>query len=319
MPFLVMVEQEKQQSAYSKGLVFAVVSAFFSSVATILFSASLKVLHPLFGIGLSYLVGSIFVFSIILLKKEKIDFAKLRESRKDFALLTIIRGLVGSVFFTYGLSLTTGIKAIFFTKAEPYFVMFWNWVMHKEKVSAKHLVLLTIHIIGAIILSTGGIFELGRAQLGDLLIIIAMGFFALSYVYGKRVSDNIGSKATNALMSGIVGLILLPISLLLLPGAIPSLSQETTAWTYFLFYLLFWNVISLTLWFSSLKTVKGWMVSALRALGPLMGAPFAFFLLGETLTPIQLAGGVVVLATSFLIAREHVKGESQKIPLNSKK
>ena len=70
---------------------------------------------------------------------------------------------------------------------------------------------------------------------------------------------------------------------------------------------MLYSLASQALWYASLKTVQGWMVSALRALGPLLAAPVAFFLFGETLEPMQLVGAAIVLLTSLLMAREHFK------------
>jgi probable blue pigment (indigoidine) exporter len=101
---------------------------------------------------------------------------------------------------------------------------------------------------------------------------------------------------------GIGGLILLPFAFLFSPTLAWT---SAIGWNYLIGYVIMFNVIGLTLWFAALKTVKGWIVSALRALGPIAGMPVAFLLFGETLTPIQIVGAAVVLATSFLIAREH--------------
>ena len=218
--------------------------------------------------------------------------------------MVILRNLMGQLFLAYGLSLTSGIKAIFFTKTEPYLVLFWHWILKKEKVKAKYLILLFFHIIGAVVLSTGGNLIVNKPQIGDLLIIMAMGLFSLSYSYGKILSHNIGAVTSNALTLGISGAILLPFAFL---GSHFSYSIfHNNGWIYVTAYVLLFNVVGLTFWFSSLKTVPAWVVSSLRSLGPLLGAPVAYIIFGESLSNIQIIGGAIVLITSFLIAREHL-------------
>lgn len=219
--------------------------------------------------------------------------------------MTLLRPLLGQLILVYGLSLTTGIKAIFFTKSEPYFVLFWHWLLKREKVKPKYLILLLFHIVGAVILSTGGKFILNKPQVGDLLIILAIGFFSLSYSYGKILANNIGPQASNAITLGIAGIFLLPLTLIFNPFPFPS--QHPTGWLYLLIWVLLFNVIGLTFWFSSLKSVAPWIVSALRSIGPLVGAPVAYFVFGESLSFLQTLGGAIVLFTSFLIAREHLR------------
>ena len=292
------------------GLIFAIASPFFSSIATILKSGATKLLHPLIVSSIGGLLGSVILLAFILLSKEKIDLDKIKSNLKNLTLMTILRPLVGVTVFAYGLSMTEGIKAIFFTKAEPYFVLLWHWLLLREKIHSKHLILLTFHIMGAVILSTGGVLKLGGAQIGDLLVILAMGFFSLSYFFGSKLSNQLGPRIPNAVTMGTAGLILLPFVFVLTP--ITKLGTETIGWTYLVSYVILFNVIGLTLWFASLKTVKGWIVSALRSLGPIFGAPFAWLLFGETLSIIQIIGGLMILITSALIARVHLAKQKSK-------
>lgn len=292
------------------GLLFAILSPFFSSIATVFQSGATKLLTPLIVASIGGLLGGIALLSLVLLSKEKFNIKKIRKNLKDLTFMTFFRPVLGVTIFAYGLSMTGAIKAIFFTKMEPYFVLGLFWLLGREKIKIKHLILLTIHIIGAIVLSTGANFAaFGRAQFGDLLIISAMGLFALSYFYGTRLSRNLGAKISNSITLGIGGLILLPFALIFSP--LNFFVSQPLGWTYLISYVILFNLIGLTLWFASLKTVKGWMVSALRSIGPLVGAPFAYFLFGETLSFIQIVGGVVVLITSALIAREHLIANSR--------
>ena len=206
---------------------------------------------------------------------------------------------------TYGLANTSAIKAIFFTKIEPFFVLILAWFILKEKIKAKHLLLLTIHLFGAILLSTGGLFL--TPHLGDLLIIFAMFCFAATYVSGKRIAHTVGSTLGSAIPMGIASLILFPFAIF---SSYSNLfSYPSKGWEFLLIYVILFNVIALTLWFSSLKLVKGWIVSALRYVGPILGAPVAYFLFGQTLSTNQIVGASIIIVTSLLIAKEHFKKE----------
>lgn len=286
-------------------LIFAVISPFFSSIATIFSAQATKELSPLIVTSVGGIAGSLILFSILILRKSKIDYKLAKKKYREILTLTILRPLLGALVLAIGLSLTTGIKAIFFTKTEPYFVLFWFWILKKEKVKPGYLILLAIHILGAIILSTGGNFTVNKPQVGDFLIILAMGFFSLSYFYSKNLSHNIGAQFSNAVTLGIAGVILLPFTFFVKPFVYSGF--EPIGWLHLLIYVILFNVIGLTLWYSSLKTVPGWIVSALRALGPLLGAPVAYLFFRETLSALQIFGGIVVLTTSFLIAHGHLK------------
>lgn len=294
----------------SSGLIFAIISPLLSSISTIFKSAAVKTLGPFAVLSFGSLLGAFFLILFSLLRGQKFSLSNIRNNFKDFSLLILTRPILGELLFTFGLGLTLGVKAILFTKIEPYFVLFWHWILKKEKVTASQLMLLAIHIGGAILLSTGGNLEgIGSTQIGDLLIIMAMGLFSLSYFPAKKVAVKIGATQTNSLTLLISGLFFLPFVFLF--SKPETFNFFTKGWTYLVLYTIIFTVVALTLWFASLKSVKGWIVSALRSLGPIVGLPFAYFLFGEKLSGVQLLGGIIVLSTSFLIASEHFRKENK--------
>jgi len=129
--------------------------------------------------------------------------------------------------------------------------------------------------------------------------------FALSYIYGKRTTEVLGAKATNGLSMGIAGIVFLPLALFLAP--VTAWDPLSIGWTYLAADILLFQVVGLTFWYISLKSVRTWMVSALRAIGPLVGAPVAFLLFSEILSPIQILGGFIIIVTSALIAKDHLR------------
>lgn len=290
------------------GIIFAILSPLFSSISTIYQSGATKLLTPLVVVSIGGIIGSILLFIMAKLFREKNIFKKIRSNLKDLIAVVFLRSISGHLLLAIGLSQTTAIKAIFFTKIEVYFVLIFSWLLLKEKIRLKQVILLTIHILGAITLSTSGKFNFeSTAQIGDLFIIIAMVFFALSYNFGKKLAHNVGSISGNAASMGLAGLILLPFAYFFSPWE--NISGATTGWTYLFAYVILFNVIALSMWYASLKSVKGWIVSSLRIIGPVLGAPFAYILFKETLDSIQIIGATIIITTSFLILREHVQSD----------
>lgn len=287
------------------GLIAAILSPFFSSVATIFKSGATKNLSPLLVIVAGGIIGAVLLFLLAKLFHEKLTFKKIKENKKDLLLVFLFRSLLGELFLTFGLSQTEAVKAIFLTKIEPYFVLILAWIFLKEKVQPKHLILLLIHLIGVIILSTGGKMDIvNRAQIGDLFIVISIAFFAVSYNYGKKLAHNIGPISSNAITMGAASLLLLPF--LFISSSMQKLNHPL-GYTYLIIYVVLFNVIALTLWYASLKSVKGWIVSALRYIGAILGLPIAYLVLGESLNKNQILGAIIVVTTSFLIVKEHLR------------
>lgn len=287
----------------NKGLLFAIISPLVSGIATILLGGASKLLAPLVILSIAPLIGGVLLILFQLLRGEKFKTDELKQNSKELFLLITVRQIIGWLPFVIALTFTDAIKAIFLTKVEPYFVLFWHWLIKKEPVKPKHIILLAVHISGAILLSTGGRFTLGKSQLGDLLIVSSMAASSLSYIWATSLAKKIGAIKTNSIMLLIAGLIFLPFALFLSPA---SGWINPTGWIYLVGYAVLFSTIGLSFWFISLKSVRGWIVSALRALSPLLAAPVAYFLFGQTLQLVQILGGIIVLATSFLIAKEHL-------------
>jgi len=287
-----------------KGLLFAIVSPLVTSIATILLGGSVKLLDPWIILSFSPLIASVTLFLIVLLRGQRFKLQEIKDHQGDIFSLIVLRQIIGWAIFVVGLTFTDVIKAIFFTKVEPYFVLLIHWFVYKEKVQKKHLLLLAVHIFGAILLSTGGKnIGFGKAQFGDLLVILSMACSSLSYIPATKLAKAIGAIKINTISQFAAALVFLPFAFLF---SAKTGWVDVRGWVYLVGYTILFSCIGLTLWFASLKTVKSWIVSSLRALGPLIGVPFAYLLLGETLTAVQLVGGVIILATSFLIAREHI-------------
>lgn len=288
-----------------EGIIFAVLSSVFSSMSTVIASVGTKSITPLLFLSLSGLLGSVFLFLMSVYYKQRLDLAKIRKNIRDVADVAVFRGVIGSALLMIGLSISTGIEAIFFTKMEPYFVLIYNWIFLHQKISRKHIALICVHLFGVFLLATGGILVLSRSSFGDILIIAAVALFAHTYVSGKKLSNEIGAINSNLVTFGAGAVVILPIAVAIIVIQKPVLGSA--GFEYLLPYTILFNVLTLTLWFAALKKLEGWLVSAVRAVGPLIAAPFAYILFGETLGYVQIVGGILILTTSFILSYEHRK------------
>jgi probable blue pigment (indigoidine) exporter len=59
----------------------------------------------------------------------------------------------------------------------------------------------------------------------------------------------------------------------------------------------------MTLWYWALERLDGWLVSALRAVGPVLAAPVAWIFFEQKLSPLQILGAAIVLLTAFLLSK----------------
>lgn len=292
-----------------RAIIYAFISPLASGVATVFASIATKLISPLAVASLGQLLGSAILCLSFITHRQGEHPSNFRKELPRALRVGFIRGFLGSTLFMFGLLNTEAIKAVFFTKIEPYFVLFWGWVLLKESVKLRELALLAVHLFGALLLSTGGNFlVLGKAQLGDVLIVLSMLVSGYSYIESKKLSAGLGPRLSSAATCLVGGLLQLPLVIAFEGQKV--FDSPLYGWVAFLIQVVLFYVIALTLWFAAIHSVRGWVVSALRAIGPLSGVPAAYFLIGETLSFVQLIGGAIVLITSAIIAGGHFRARS---------
>lgn len=283
-------------------LTAAIISTCVSSVAVLFQSEAAKHLPLIQLLCMSHLLGGLAAYCLMRILGGYIDWNKIWLHRADLIKICVLRFILGGALFWIAMQMTVGIKAIFFTKAEPYFVLLWAWIFDKAIIPKKHLFLLLVHFAGAAILSGGLEFSIGEAQLGDLLLVLAVAFFAFSYRYAARISKEIPSLQLSATALTAVGLLYLPA--MFIYSTFAPWAESSAGWINLLISIPLWNLLGLPLWFVALRELPGWLVSALRSLGPLLAAPIAFLYFDQSLSFVQALGAVIVLSTSLLLSRE---------------
>jgi len=137
------------------GLTLAILSSILSSVSIIFLSGAVQLLGPFVPAFVVNILGAAVLLGYLYVRKDLPSRERLKEVKRSLLALTILRPIIATFLIILGLTLTTGIKAIFLTKVEPYFVLFLYWIIQKGEVKRSHLLLLGIHVIGAILLSGG--------------------------------------------------------------------------------------------------------------------------------------------------------------------
>ena len=74
-------------------------------------------------------------------------------------------------------------------------------------------------------------------------------------------------------------------------------------WGALMFSVFFWLVVTNILWFGAIQAGGAARATAVLPIQPFLGALFAFVLLGETVTLLQIAGGVIVVLGIWLTRR----------------
>lgn len=131
--------------------------------------------------------------------------------------------------------------------------------------------------------------------------LVPPAIFAVSnYLDKYLLSTYFKDQGNGALIifSSLIGLVALPF-ILFFEGGVLALSASTAALTAFAGALY---VVALLPYFSALREDDASMVVPLWQLIPVFGYLLGYAILGESLSPWQIAAGVLVLAGSFLLS-----------------
>lgn len=294
---------------YLSALMVAILFGVWFSLDKIL----LGYLHPFALAALTYLIASVFLFSVNFSPlKDKILNTINQESRvenfisKKEYLILFLTAIFGSVIapalYLSGLSRITAVNAALLTNVEILFIIIIGIFFLKEKVHKKDIMGFALLLIGAVVLSTNDLRDLSFNQslFGSLLVISASFFWSLDTSLSKFLSHKQDIIFITALKSGIGGSILLFLSLIL--------GLNFTLPLFRLPLLLFIGIVavsfSLVLIYYSLRTIGSTRTGSIFALSSLFGAITAYFALGEPLTVLRILFGILMLLGVLILYKE---------------
>jgi probable blue pigment (indigoidine) exporter len=166
----------------------------------------------------------------------------------------------------------------------------FGWLLLDERLSGRVLAGALAGIVGVLLVvggATGGIDPLGVAASLTALVLSSAGA-----VLGKRWYDGTPLVAMTAWQLVLGGLVL-GVAAVALEGAPPALDAGSAAG--FAFTSLVATALAYLCWFGGLARLRAATVGAVGLLNPVTGVLLGALVAGETLTPAQLAGILLVL------------------------
>jgi drug/metabolite transporter (DMT)-like permease len=184
-------------------------------------------------------------------------------------------------------------------------------VLRRERAEARRFV--------ALALGSGGlVLVLANAKAGTLDpagAALALGAAAVYTTY-ILTSQGVAGRLSPALLSALVctgaaGTLTAGSALVgdLHPGAV-----TLAGWGWLLGIAVVSTVAAVSLFFAGLKRVGPTSASILSTVEPVVTVILAFFVFGEVLGPLQLAGGALVIAAVFVLARHRPHETMEAVP-----
>jgi drug/metabolite transporter (DMT)-like permease len=158
--------------------------------------------------------------------------------------------------------------------------------------------------VGCVVLATVGMAltigpVAGGQLVGVLLGLSAAASYALYIVLSSTAAEGVGPLATSAVVMGACGLVYDALAL----GTRATLPSSTGAWLALAGVTVFGTVVAVAAFFAALALLGPSDTAVLSTVEPVVSVAVAALALGETLSSVQLVGGVLVIGAVVVLAR----------------
>ncbi|MGM0624151.1 MAG: DMT family transporter [Campylobacterota bacterium] len=287
-----------QLTREKKGELYILSETLLWSFFPIVTIFSLQYLDPLFSLALSSVVA-LFFFATVLSFKRKWHELGHKKAYKDIALSSLFIMLLYIFLFT-GLQYTTATNAAVILFLQILFSFLFFNVIKNEYLSP-------LQIFGAFLMGSGAMLILSQGaegftlNTGDFLVLLAAMTAPLANHYQKRTRDLVTAHT----LLFVRTLVSIPLLLLLafILNTTPSLQNITDALPFLLINGLFLLGLSKIFWVEAIHHIPVTKAAAMTAFGPIYTMIFAYFLLEEVATLMQILGIIPVVFGGILIVK----------------
>lgn len=232
-------------------------------------------------------------------RKSHGDAASARPAVSKWLLFLAALAFAGDLgFWHLSVKLTSVANSTLLANLAAIFVTLAVWLLFGQIPSRVFVVGLATALVGVGLLVSTSVAFSSTALAGDALGVLTAMFYAWYLLTVKRLRDNgEGTLHLMAVTTTITALILLPFALI---SGEQMLPDTGAGWLKLVGIALISHAGGQGLIAYSLAKLPAAFSSVSLLLQPVMAGVFAWILLAEPLVPLQIAGGLVVLAGIYL-------------------
>ncbi len=229
---------------------------------------------------------------------------RLRISRRDFRIAAVvgIGGLMTNNFLYFeAINLTSVATALLLQYQAPILVALYTLLVQRQRLSWRLVLALVLCTAGCVLVVQIYNPAVLRPNLLGVTAGIGTAFAFAFYILASRAAlRSMGSWTLLAYAYLAASLAWLPV---VPPWRFVTYGYDGEVWGAFLAVATVGTVLPFGLFISGLKHLPATQASIVSTLEPVVAATAAYLILGETLAPLQLVGGGLVLAGVVLVQR----------------
>lgn len=198
------------------------------------------------------------------------------------------------------LRLTTVASSTVILTLEPIIVMAGSFFLFGAKINKAMIIGVTLALIGSIAIGSGDFALAGKAVTGDLLSLLGTVAVAVHMLIGKQLLQTISAFVYNFLVFAVAGTAMAVYNVI---SGVPFTGYAPREWGIFLLLALVPTLFGHYLFNWLMKYLSASVVSMAVLGEPVFASLLAWLLLKESLTPLQLSAGVLILCGVWIFIR----------------
>ena len=290
----------------SRPLAFICLALSMSLVGSyVALSKSLTLIFPVFLLAwLRFGIGGLAMLHWLRKPPQELPMAP--STKRLIFLESLLGNFLFSIFMLYGVSMTSAVSAGVVLSAIPAVVAILSWGFLNERVSAQVWSGVLLAMMAIVLLAfakiepTSG--SMPNELLGNLLVFAAVVCEASYAVIGKKLTASLGPRRITSLINLWGFVLITPFGIYAAQSFDFSLVTSAT-WLLLLFYSLAASVWTVWLWMTGLKVIDASQAGVFTVMLPITAALVGVFVLGESLSGLQLTAFVLALVGVVLATR----------------
>jgi drug/metabolite transporter (DMT)-like permease len=275
------------------------------TVTTVLWSSSLifaKLIFaevgPIVFVALRYTLACPFLLVATLQYKKKRTLEDVRINWKILLVAGLSGPFISQVLQYIGLELTTASDALLLMNLTPIFAVILASPILSEKITFEKVVGLILATAGAILIVANTTPESTAVDLwrfiGDFIVIVSTIFFAINGIAGKIAIKSVDAISTT-FYSTLFAVPFIWVSAILLDDVTVLFTMSLQAWAIVLWVGVVNTVIAFIFYYESMKHIEASLVQIILNLVAVWGVLMSIFVLRESVTYLQISGGVITV------------------------
>jgi len=257
-----------------------------------------------------FAIASLFILLVTRFKREKLPRLNLRQSLLVFC-LGFSGVLAYNLFFFIGLKNIAASRAGLIIALNPIFITVASRIFFREKLTSLKLLGVGTSLLGAALIITEGDLKSLITQgigLGELSILGCVISWTIYSLVGKLVMKELSASVTTTYAVWTGAILLLPFAIWEQQNSLPQIDLPTGLGLSYLGILA--TVVAFNWYYEGIQTIGAAKAAIFINLVPMFAIALSIIFLQESLTPVLIMGGVLVILGVSLVNRQHERASA---------